>query len=265
MNYSHCCFCTDKQYYNPSPRIHVPLARKCTMGCIYCRYQIDKNITENTNRPGSAGRVVSTYSEIYDYMAEKIAEHENCKIIGVSGPGDPLENLYSLKILNDILEKYYPQCTLCICTNGRKFISSQETIITLSKLQYLTITINTLNPDTATKLYSSINKPEEAEELFKNQIYAIEYMKSLEKKVKINTVYMPGVNSNEVLDLHTALLKLHVDCFNLMPYINIHGVSPSSAQNHYDSEILKVRMQLQEKGIPLTCLCKQCRSDYCGY
>lgn len=265
MNQFHCCFCTDIHDYTPTQRIHVPLAKRCTMGCIYCRYNIDQNITENTIRPGSAGRAVSTYTEIYNYLTEKIAEHENCHIIGVSGPGDPLENLNSLKTLYNILEKHFPKCSLCICTNGNKFISAQETIATFSELQYLTITINTLNVDTAIKLYSSITKQAEAEELFKNQIFALDFMKSLGKKVKINTVCMPGINYNEIIDLHTTLLKHNVDCFNLLPYINIEGDSNSCTQLHYDSEVLKLRKQLQEYGIPLTCLCKQCRSDYCGY
>lgn len=266
MNQFHCCFCTDTRRYIPTQRIHVPLARKCTMGCIYCRYHIDSNITENTIRPGSARCVVSTYTEIFNYLTEKLAEHEKCKIIGVSGPGDPLENLYSLKILYDILEQFYPECTLCICTNGSKFISVQETIVAFSKkLQYLTITINTLRPNTAVKLYSSISNIVEAEELFKNQIYAIDYMKSLGKKVKINTVYIPGINCDEIVDLYTTLSNHKVDCFNLMPYIDTHGSSPNCPQKYNESKILEVRNQLQERGIPLACLCKQCRSDYCGY
>ena len=129
MNERHCCFNTSEELFY-SYRIHVPLARYCSLGCVYCNYIKDGNITDDAYRPGTANCVVVSREEISEYLDRKISEFPLTHIIGVSGPGDPLENMDSLKTLISLMKQKNPALCLCICTNGRTGINHAKDILT---------------------------------------------------------------------------------------------------------------------------------------
>lgn len=266
MKQEHCCFCTDSENFIPTKRIHVPLAKKCSMGCRYCGYCTDKNLTLDFARPGTALTTVSTREEIEQYLKQKTEQIGSCDLIGVSGPGDPLENLESLFILHEVLRKDYPDARLCICSSGHIYRKEHRMLALWDELSFFTVTINTLCPETSIKIYSSITQKSEAQELINNQLDLIKTMHNSGKKVKINTVYMPGINSEEIEQMFQVLLNSGAECFNLMPRIELKKCDTDlKQQNKCDNDIAKVKDKLRKAGFPMTCNCKQCRADFCGF
>ena len=95
MTEKHYCFNTGR-IDEVWGRVHVPLARKCTLHCVYCSYRTDGNVTQDVWRPGSAADIVEGHDGIYEYLSKSLKTFPDVRIIGVSGPGDPLENMQQM-------------------------------------------------------------------------------------------------------------------------------------------------------------------------
>lgn len=256
----HCCFNTDNIFL-PTPRIHVPLATMCSMGCSYCGYSYDGNISSSQLRPGVVNNVVSSYDEIYEYLCKALIKLPEAEIIGVSGPGDPLENYNQLSFLMEIIKEKWPTKTLCLCTNGRFFFPCGKAVVDSGLLKYITFTINTLDENKLPQIYNSFREggATKCAEHVKNLISAIRYCKLRGVTVKVNTVFLSGINDDDIEDMFEKLKNIGVDCFNLLPQRGMNDVA-------YDSTIVysQKRNELQSKGFPLTRHCKMCRADFCG-
>lgn len=140
----HSCFNTSNTE-TKTAKIHVPLAAKCSMGCYYCIYFNDNNINCNSICPGTTSKLVTGYNEIYEYLKNAFIKFPETTIIGISGPGDSMENYDQIYILMDILKNDYPKTKLYICSNGRFFNQVGLKIINSGLLNYMTITINSLS------------------------------------------------------------------------------------------------------------------------
>lgn len=255
----HCCFSTDEKKM-PTPRIHVPLAGKCSMGCVYCGYRFDENITSSEFRPGVASRVVSSYADIEEYLSRALEKLPTAEIIGVSGPGDPLENFNELNHLVEIVRNKWPSKKLCLCTNGRFFFPHGQTIVDSGILKYITFTINTLDWEKLLQIYSCFSEDGcECERYTEELISAIRYCKQKGIAVKVNTVLIKGINDDRIDSMFERLSDMRVDCFNLLPFRNVR-----SENNNPGTEYFLLRKELQSKGFPLTRHCMMCRSDFCG-
>lgn len=255
----HCCFSTDEKKV-PTPRIHVPLAGKCSMGCVYCGYRFDGNITSSVLRPGVAGRVVSSYEDIEAYLSSALDKLPSAEIIGVSGPGDPLENFNELNHLVEIMRDKWPSKKLCLCTNGRFFFPYGQIVADSGILKYITFTINTLDKENLPKIYNCFSADGCAGESYiEGLISAISYCKQKGIAVKVNTVLIKGINDAQIESMFERLRHMGVDCFNLLPHRNVR-----TEQTDSSTEYWLLRQELQRKGFLLTRHCMMCRSDYCG-
>lgn len=259
---THCCFNTSEQKVC-SARIHVPLAKLCTMGCIYCNYINDKNITKEF-RPGVSSAVISI-AEIENYLRHCFDSFPKTEVIGVSGPGEPFDNIQELSMLAEIIQKKYPSKKLCVCTNGKNFSLFKEFAIKYKNvLHYITVTINTFDINKIMMLYESIKTKQQAEELLDNQLNIIKFAVANQIKSKINTVFISKINSGEVVKIFNDLRALGADCFNLMLQIS-SGNKQQIIENEENINYLECIRDLKRLKIPITKQCKMCRSDFCGY
>lgn len=258
---THCCFNTGDKCFK-SPRIHVPLAEKCSLGCVYCGYKKDHNITKSKTRPGVAINAINKKEDIRDYLKQAISEYPETKIVGVSGPGDPLENIESLCFLADIIKEENYNVCLCICTNGRCFFENGIKIIKTGLVDYMTFTVNTLDPSKIPQIYNQFNNKSaiECSEFIHSQLNAIKYCKDNGIKVKVNTVLLDDISINDIRNLYNKLLDLGVDCFNLLPKVDTsidNKIEDTRRNNLYN--------ELKSQGFKMTRQCNLCRSDFCGY
>lgn len=88
-------------------------------------------------------------------------------------------------------------------------------------------------------------------------------MKERNVKIKINTIYIPNINDNEINSMFSFLLKMGVDCFNLLPLRQINNQFNYDKDLYLDNFKNKVK-ELKELGFPMINKCSQCTSSACG-
>lgn len=263
MKEKHCCFNTEQNFIC-SAKIHVPLAEKCSMGCIYCNYINDRNITNCKGRPGTASMLVTGCEGIKAYLEKAFELIPECNIVSISGPGEPLENYEQIEILQEIMKNQYPEKLLCVCSNGRYYEQFFQLVDNFKNIKYFTVTINSLNPNTVQHIYKSINSNREALDFIDGQISIIKCAKQHRIKVKVNTVYLSGINDKEIVSMFGKLQEYGVDCFNFLNQIQSGNAWQQMKNVSYDDYRI-MRNHLAEQDFPLTSQCRQCTSDFCGY
>ena len=201
-------------------RMHLAVAPKCNIQCNYCQRDYD---CVNESRPGVTSRVLRP-EEVVDMVKGVLDKHEFIKVIGIAGPGDPLANEETFEALR-LVKEHFPETMLCISTNG---LMLPERVDELAELGVgnLTVTMNALDPEVGAKIYDHINYHgkrytgvEAAKILIANQLKGVEEAVKHGMIVKINTVWVPGVNDDQIIEIAETTSKLGAYTFNLIPVI----------------------------------------------
>lgn len=250
----HYCFDTTSNikttYYE---RIHIPIADKCYLGCIYCNFISNKNEGNGLSMPGTCEKTVIGQTQMVEYLENRITE--NTKIIGISGPGDPFLSEKQLQTFFEIYERKYLNLDLCICSSGINFCNIKK-IVSLDAVKYITLTINSLSVDNVKKIYRGIqNNNFVAENLIEQQMQAISFFKGNKRKIKVNTVFLPEINENDIISTYLILHESGVNIFNLMPCQTTHEY-----KKKYDDLVMTLK---NKYNIPILNRCLQCKSDSC--
>ena len=257
----HPCF--SEAMHSKVGRIHLPVARLCNIHCLYCERRIGEFY--HSLRPGVAARVIRP-SKVRDYIRRALAECPSIAVIAVAGPGEPLYNKETFESLR-IARKYFPNKKLCVCTNGLLLPDKVKELWKLG-VEFLTVTINAVDPQTGARIYSFANHRgklhrgvKAAELLAKNQFAGIAMAVRAGMEVKVNSVYIPGMNDADLPAIARAAASLGVRMMNLMPLIPSGRLAGRKAPTCAQLKKMRVRC---EKVIPQFRLCKQCRADACG-
>jgi nitrogen fixation protein NifB len=177
----------------------------------------------NESRPGVTSRVL-TPDEAVAMIKKVMAQYNYIKVIGIAGPGEPLANEETFETLR-LVHEFFPSTIRCISTNG---LLLPEKIDLLEKygVGNVTVTLNALDPEVGAKIYSFINYHgnryegvEGAKILLENQLKGIELAVKKHMIVKINTVYIPGVNNDQILEIARKTSAMGAYTFNLIPLI----------------------------------------------
>lgn len=265
--------CTNKDFIKVHPcfseeahtrfgRAHLPVAPACNIQCRYCVRKFD---CANESRPGITSRVL-TPGEAVERTRALIERSDRLSVVGIAGPGDPLVNASTFVTLRYIHWEY-PDLTLCLSTNGLLLPDRLEQLIA-SGVRSLTVTINAVTPETAEKVYSWIiyhgrryEGKAAAELLLANQWSGVEMAIDSDLIVKVNTVFIPGVNDHEIPLIAEQAGKLGVDIMNILPLIPQAEFADLARPSH--AEINRLREQCRPFIKQMT-HCKQCRADACG-
>jgi nitrogen fixation protein NifB len=188
------------------------------------------------------------------------------KVIGIAGPGDPLANEETFETFR-LIENEFPQLIKCMSTNGLLLPDKIEILHNLN-LCSLTVTLNALDPDVGARIYSHIIYHERlyrgrdaADILITNQLEGIKKAVRYGITVKVNTVFIPGVNEGQVTPISNAVKKLGASVMNIMPLIpqaDFAHIDPPS-----EMKLEEVRRK-NEKIIGQFKHCRQCRADAAG-
>lgn len=257
---NHPCF--SEKAHHKFGRIHLPVAPACNIQCRYC---IRKYDCANESRPGVSSRVF-TAQEARERVRLIVERNENISVIGIAGPGDPLANDATFEVLSSI-HREFPDLILCLSTNGLYLPDRLEDIVR-SGVRSLTITINAVLPETAIKIYSWVNYRgkkytgiEAADCLFANQWRGLRNAIDAGLIVKINSVFIPGVNDDEIPLIAWLAGEKGADLMNIIPLI------PQAEFSHLQRPTREMIHELREKcgqHIPQMTHCRQCRADACG-
>jgi nitrogen fixation protein NifB len=258
----HPCFGGNHQ---KNGRMHLAVAPRCNIKCGYCTRKHD---CANESRPGVTSRLLTpleALEKVRQVMASELLGSV-IKVIGIAGPGDPLANEETFETFR-LIGAEFPHLIKCMSTNGLLLPEKVDQLHDIG-LHSLTVTVNALDPQVAARIYSHIlyqgkrlTGPEAAEILIANQLAGLKRAAEYGMTIKVNTVFIPGVNEDQVPLIAAKVKELGAFVMNVLPLIPnadfAHLASPAP-------EILDGVRQANERIIGQFKHCRQCRADAVG-
>ncbi|MEW6108992.1 MAG: nitrogenase cofactor biosynthesis protein NifB [Nitrospirota bacterium] len=257
---AHPCF--SESAHRKFGRIHLPVAPACNIQCRYCVRKYD---CANESRPGITSMVM-TPDEALERVRILVDRNDRLSVIGIAGPGDPLANDTTFEVLRAV-GREFPDIILCLSTNGL-YLTERLDDIVRAGVRSLTITINALTAEVAEKIYSWVihggrryTGAEAAEILVCNQKRGLRNAIDAGLIVKINTVFIPGINDAEIPLIAWLAGTKGADIMNIMPLIPQAEFGHLRRPSH--EMINKMRAECRKHITQMT-HCRQCRADAFG-
>ena len=255
---AHPCF--NEKMHDKVGRAHVPIAPKCNIYCNFCT----RDINQDENRPGVASCVMNADDAVKHL--EDITKEGPISVVGVAGPGDSLANETTFEFFEK-LAKGNLDLIKCMSTNGLLLPDYAERLSDLG-VNTLTVTVNAIDPEIAKDIYTFINYKgkiykgkEAAEILIKNQLEGIEKIANLGVVIKVNSVLIPGLNDEHIVEIAKEVKKRGASLINVLPLIPLNKMKEYSRPTC--AQIEKVRDEVEEI-LPVFRACTQCRADAYG-
>lgn len=256
----HPCYSPDAQH--KFGRLHLAVAPSCNIQCNYCDRKFD---CVNESRPGVTSEVLSP-QEALERTTRILEKNPYITVIGIAGPGDPLDNDETFETFRLIREKF-PDITLCISTNGLLLPDRFEELLE-SNVETLTVTMNAFDPEIQKDIVGMVyyggkkyEGKEAAELLIQKQTEGIKKAVEAGITVKINTVLIPGINDKHIVELAKKMNEMGVYIMNVMPLINQAAFADITPPTD------KEKKEIQDACAPYVKQmrhCRQCRSDAYG-
>jgi len=265
--HNHPCYSEEAHHY--FARMHVAVAPACNIQCHYCNRKYD---CSNESRPGVVSELLSPDQAVKKTMAVA-ANIPQMTVLGIAGPGDPLANPErTFETFRQLSEKA-PDIKLCVSTNG---LALPESVEELAKhnIDHVTITINAVDPEVAAKIYPwvfwnnrRIKGIKGAKILIEQQQKGLQMLTDRGILVKVNSVMIPGVNDQHLVEVSKIVKSKGAFLHNVMPLIaeaehgTFYGImgqrGPSSKELQDLQDSCSGDMNMMRH-------CRQCRADAVG-
>ncbi len=243
-------------------RCHIPVAPKCNIQCNYCIRDFD---CVNESRPGVTTQVLNAQQSV-ELVRKVMAQYPYIKVIGIAGPGEPLANEDTFEALRLIHEEF-PHVILCISTNGL-LLPEKIDLLHRYGVDNITVTLNAIDPAIGAQIYQFVEFKgkrytglEAANILLENQMLGIRMAIDRKMIVKINTVYIPGINERHIPEIAKKVGEMGVYTFNVIPLIaqyKFADITPPTPE-------MKRKMQDEcSKYVRQMRHCQRCRADAIG-
>jgi len=259
----HPCF--NEEAKHTQARVHMPVAPKCNIQCNYCNRKYD---CCNESRPGVTSSVLSPIQSVH-YLKALSEKMPNISVVGIAGPGDPMANAEETMGTIELLQKDFPDIIFCLSTNGLDLMPHIDRLAELG-ISHVTITINSLNIDTLTQIYSWVRYNrrvyrgrDAAELLLNNQLACITKLKEKGITVKINTVIIPGVNDQDVEELAKRMGEMGADTMNCIPMYPTADTAFEEFEEPSKELMKEIKMKISKYIKPMA-HCARCRADAAG-
>lgn len=248
-------------------RLHIPVAPKCNVSCNYCSRRYD---CQNESRPGVTSRLLSPL-EVGEYLLRrKDYVERSISVLGIAGPGDPMATPVSTIETLHCVSEIFPNKILCLSTNGLNLRPYIDDLVSIG-VSYVTITINAVDPQIGSKIYSWVNPDgtklygvEATELLLRNQLDSLKCLKERGVSVKVNTVVIPGINDNHVVDIAHVIASYKADLHNCIAMIPVKGTifEPLGTMSVEDMNVIRKNAGRFLQQIHH---CNRCRADAIGF
>ncbi len=260
----HPCF--SPEAHRSFGRVHLPVAAGCNVQCGFCDR---KYSCVNESRPGVTARLLSP-EEAVDAALRAVAHMPHLSVIGIAGPGDPLADAARTLDTLATLREALPGMLLCLSTNGLALPLHADALAALG-VGHVTVTVNAVDPAIGADVYnwvddgdSRVTGGEGAALLLERQEKGVRRLKSLGVTVKINTVVIPGVNSDHVRDVAMAVASWGADLMNCIPLLPVAGTRFAGAASPGPDTMHRLRAEAGAI-IPQMRHCTRCRADALGF
>jgi nitrogen fixation protein NifB len=136
-------------------RIHLPVAKRCNVKCIFCDHSIGSAC--HTSKPGYARTLMQPQDAISTTLKE-FKRNPQLKIVAISGPGEPLANDATFLTLRGIQEENR-DVHFCLSTNGILLETNAHQLKDLG-VESISVSMSAIHPYSSAKLYgcSSVEK-----------------------------------------------------------------------------------------------------------
>ncbi len=255
--------CYSEEASHTFGRAHLAVAPKCNIQCNYCVRKFD---CVNESRPGVTSEILTPENAVKK-VAEIIDKYPYIKVVGIAGPGDPLDNDETFETLR-LIHENFPHLILCLSTNGLLLPESIDRLHAFG-VTNLTVTMNALTPDVAEKIYQYIDYKgkryysgrEMGELLISQQLKGIAMAIERKMLVKVNSVYIPGINDDQIVEIAKKISSMGVYIHNIIPLI------AQAKFAHITPPTMEEKLAMQEKCKPFVkqmSHCQRCRADAIG-
>ncbi len=259
----HPCF--NKETAGSCGRVHLPIAPKCNIQCNYCNRKYD---CVNESRPGVTSGVLKPF-QAAEYMDKVLAKEPRITVAGIAGPGDPfanpVETLETMRLLNE----KHPHLLFCLSSNGMGILPYLDDIAELG-VSHVTITISAVDPKIGAKIYSWVKDgnvvyrgEKGAKILLERQLEAIKGLKERGIVVKVNSIVIPGVNEDHIVEVAKVVAELGADIQNMIPIKPTADTPFANVVEPKHDVIGPLRKEAGEVIEQMT-HCKRCRADAVG-
>lgn len=190
-------------------------------------------------------------------------------MIGVAGPGDPLCDLdRTLETLRTV-HAIHPELLICVSTNGLNLPGHIDELIDAG-VTHVTVTVNATDPHIGQQIYTSVTLNhrtyqgvEAAKILLDRQEEAVVGLKQRGLMVKINTVVLPGINTDHIPVIAAKAAEWGADIMNCMPLIPVHDTPFMNLATPTEAEMASIRKSISGH-VPQIYHCRRCRADAAG-
>ena len=272
-NIMRCHPCFDEQAHERVGRVHLPVAPRCNIQCLFCEHKICANL--KVQHPGWAQRLL-TPADALELVRRLVEQQMDSAadgadradvgrgfVVGVAGPGEPLANEETFQALTQV-HAAFPRLMKCVSTNGLLLERELPRLLDAG-VSSLTVTVNALDSKVGQHIYAWVRYqgvvyrgPDAAELLIATQMRGIRAALDTGLAVKVNSVLIPGVNDRHLSRLARRLRDLGVHLMNIMPLIP--GGQMRELVAPTCDELRQVRLQCEQE-IPQFRKCEQCRAD----
>lgn len=261
--------CYSEEAHHHYARMHVAVAPACNIQCHYCNRKYD---CSNESRPGVVSQKLTPEQAVKKVLAVA-SEIPQMTVLGIAGPGDSLANPKKTFDTMRMLHEQAPDIKLCLSTNGLALPDQVDEIVKYN-IDHVTITINMVDPAVGEKIYPwifwnhrRVTGYEAAKILHERQMLGLEMLTARGVLTKINSVLIPGINNEHLIDVNREVKKRGAFLHNIMPLISEaeHGTHYGlTGQRGPTAQELKAVQDACAGGANLMRHCRQCRADAVG-
>ncbi|MGE4292836.1 MAG: radical SAM protein [Desulfovibrio sp.] len=259
----HPCF--NKNSSGSCGRVHLPVAPKCNIKCNYCDRKYD---CVNESRPGVTSAVLKPHQAL-EYMHKVLEAEPRITVAGIAGPGDPMANAEETLETMRLLKEHYPQLLFCLSSNGLGMPAYLDDLATLG-VSHATVTMNAVDPEIGAKIYGFVRDGkvvyrgrDAAELLLTRQFEAIAGLKARGLAVKVNTIVIPGLNEEHVVEVARKAAELGADLQNLIP-MHPNAGTPFGHLTETPGEVIRALRGKAGEHVEQMTHCRRCRADAVG-
>ncbi|WP_434734554.1 nitrogenase cofactor biosynthesis protein NifB (plasmid) [Rhizobium sp. YTUHZ044] len=263
----HPCFSEEAHHY--FARMHVAVAPACNIQCNYCNRKYD---CANESRPGVVSEKLTPDQALRKVIAVA-NELPQLSVLGIAGPGDACYDWEKTRATFERVAREIPDIKLCISTNGLALPEHVDQLAEMN-ISHVTITINMVDPAVGEKIYPWIfyrhrryTGMDAAKILHERQMLGLEILSERGILTKINSVMIPGVNDQHLIEVNKWVKERGAFLHNVMPLISdpahgtCFGLTGQRGPNAHELKALQDRL---EGGAKLMRHCRQCRADAVG-
>jgi nitrogen fixation protein NifB len=261
--------CYSEEAHHHYARMHVAVAPACNIQCNYCNRKYD---CSNESRPGVVSQKLTPDQAVKKVLAVA-SEIPQMTVLGIAGPGDALASPQKTFETFRQLQDKAPDIKLCLSTNGLMLPDYVDEICKYN-IDHVTITINMIDAAVGEKIYpwifynhKRIYGREAAQILTDRQMLGLEMLTARGVLTKVNSVLIPGVNDQHLIEVNKAVKARGAFLHNIMPLISEaeHGtVYGLTGQRGPSAQELKEVQDSCMGGANLMRHCRQCRADAVG-